>query len=65
MTRVGSLITSYLRSGGHWVKFDSARRVGAVTLRIILWASGSWFGHKDVTVAFDNFVLSAPRSGCW
>jgi DNA-binding SARP family transcriptional activator len=64
VTRVGSLITSYIRSGGHWMKFDSAHRLGAVTLQMILWASGSDFAHKDVMVALDNFMLLAPPSGC-
>ena len=64
MTRVGGLITSYIRSGKTWVKFDSARRSGSVRLRPILWASGSDFAHQDVMVAFDNFMLLAPPSGC-
>jgi DNA-binding SARP family transcriptional activator len=64
MTRVGSLITSYIRRGRDWVRFESTRRSGAVTLQAILWASGSDFAHKDVTVAFDNFMLVTPAPGC-
>jgi hypothetical protein len=65
MKRVGTLITSYVLTGRHWTAFASAHHSGAITLQAILWASGSDFAHKDVTVAFDNFILSAPHSGCW
>jgi cytoskeletal protein RodZ len=60
MTRVGALVTSYIRVGGRWESFYSARYRGFVTLQFVLWASGSDFAHKDVSVAFDNFVLKAP-----
>lgn len=64
MTRVAGLITAYYRSGPRWLKFDWVRRAGAVHLEVILWASGSDFQHKDVTVAFDNFSVEAPYSAC-
>jgi DNA-binding SARP family transcriptional activator len=60
MTRVGTLITSYIRIGGRWASFYSAHYRGFVTLQFILWASGSDFAHKNVSVAFDNFVLKTP-----
>jgi hypothetical protein len=62
MTRVGTLITSYIRTGGRWASFSSAHHRGFVTLQFLLWASGSTFAHKDVSVAFDNFVLKTPNS---
>jgi DNA-binding SARP family transcriptional activator len=60
ITRVGTLITSYIRTGGRWASFYSAHHGGWVTLQFVLWASGSTFAHKDVSIAFDNFVLKTP-----
>lgn len=64
MTRVGSLITAYYRTGRRWSEFESAHRAGAIRLEPTLWASGPDFAHKDVTVAFDNFVVEVPHSPC-
>lgn len=61
MTRVGTLVTSYIRTGARWESFYSAHHRGFVTLQFLLWAGGSTFAHKDVSVAFDNFVLKTPN----
>ena len=65
MRRVGDLITSYIwNDDQEWAPFESAHRAGPVRLRPLLWASGSDFAHMQVSVAFDNFSVLAPRSGC-
>lgn len=64
MVRVGDVITAYIRSGSHWLRFASGHHAGPVQIRPILWASGSDFAHKDVTVDFDNFVVEAPSDPC-
>jgi DNA-binding SARP family transcriptional activator len=64
MTRVGSLVTAYYRAGRRWSMFESAHRASAIRLQPTLWASGTDFAHKGVTVAFDNFSVETPYSAC-
>jgi len=64
MRRVGDLITSYIWTDDQeWAPFQSAHRAGPVRFRPLLWA-GPDFVHEQVSVAFDNFSVLAPRSGC-
>ncbi len=71
--RVGSRLYSYYRNLGKWSGFASINYGSdPVRLRLIFralgpefaQASGNEFAHKDVTVAFENFVVEAPPPSC-
>jgi DNA-binding SARP family transcriptional activator len=64
ITRVDEVVTMYFRHSGTWHELAAEPVGGAAVIGIGAYSpSGDWQG-KPVTVAFDNFVVTAPKAIC-
>jgi hypothetical protein len=64
IARVKGVITTYFRHNGAWRMLDSNRELGAASIAISALAPATDWQGKPVTVAFDNFVVTAPKASC-
>jgi hypothetical protein len=58
------VITTYFRHNGAWRMLDANRELGAASIAISALAPATDWQGKPVTVAFDNFVVTAPKASC-
>jgi DNA-binding SARP family transcriptional activator len=65
LARVGGAVTAYYRAGdGRWVTIDSARATGIAVIGPSATSTNEAFGHTQVEVAFDNFVVEGNAINC-
>lgn len=65
LARVNGTITTYYRAGdGRWVKLDSAPAAGTAVIGPSAQSTNDRFGHTQVEVAFDNFVVEGDAINC-
>jgi hypothetical protein len=57
-------MTTYFLHDGAWRELDSNRMPGAAAIAIGAYAPASDWQGEPVTVAFDNFVVTAPAASC-
>jgi DNA-binding SARP family transcriptional activator len=64
ITRVDEVVTMYFRHDGKWHELDAEPVGGAAEIAIGAYSqAGDWQG-KPVTIAFDNFVVTASKAIC-
>jgi DNA-binding SARP family transcriptional activator len=64
LRRSSGLLAAYFWNRTQWIKLDSSRHTGAVTLVLHAVSNDKDFAHADVQVAFDNFVVDARSPVC-
>ncbi len=64
ITRIDEVVTTYFRHNGAWRELAAEPLAGAAEIAIGAYSqAGDWQG-KPVSVAFDNFVVTAPKAIC-
>jgi len=64
IARTGGTVTTYFARDGQWRVLTSRPVPGPVSVAIAVSASGSDWHGSPVSVAFDNFSLTASDAGC-
>jgi hypothetical protein len=64
LVRDDGIVTGLVRRGDGWRPVFSGSATGDSLYGLGLWAAASDFGHKDGSVAFDNFKLSSGALSC-
>jgi DNA-binding SARP family transcriptional activator len=64
VARVGPTETAYYETNGKWVAIHSGPAPGETQLGIQLFAVAGDWQHQDVSVAFDNFKVTATNFWC-
>jgi hypothetical protein len=64
LARVGATETAYYKSGGKWVALHEGRAPGQAMVGIQLFAMSNEWQHQEVSVAFDNFSITASDFVC-
>jgi hypothetical protein len=64
IARAGSTETAYYETNGKWVAIHSGQAPGEAQLGIQLFAVAGDWQHVDVSVAFDNFKVTATNFWC-
>lgn len=64
IARLNGVETTYYRAGEAWVKLHSARNPGETQLGLQLFATARDWQHVDVSVALDNFTVTARDVAC-
>jgi DNA-binding SARP family transcriptional activator len=64
IARVNGMETTYYRANGAWVKLRAARNPGETQLGLQLFAVARDWQHMDVSVALDNFMVTARDVAC-
>jgi len=64
VARVGSTETAYYEANGKWIAIHSGQAPGEAQLGIQLFAVAGDWQHVDVSVAFDNFKVTASNFWC-
>jgi DNA-binding SARP family transcriptional activator len=64
VARVGTTETAYYEANGKWVPVYSGQAPGEAQLGIQLFAVAGDWQHEDVSVAFDNFRVTATHFWC-
>jgi DNA-binding SARP family transcriptional activator len=64
VARVGPIETAYYEANGKWVAVYSGQAPGEAQLGIQLFAVAGDWQHVDVSVAFDNFKVTATNFWC-
>jgi DNA-binding SARP family transcriptional activator len=64
IARVNGLETTYYRANGAWVKLNAALNPGETQLGLQLFSTARDWQHVDVSVALDNFTVTARDVIC-
>jgi hypothetical protein len=64
LARVNGTVATYYQAGDGWVKLDSAPATGTAVIGPSAMATNDRFGHTQVEVAFDNFVVEGNAVEC-
>jgi hypothetical protein len=64
LRRSAGLLAAYFWNQTRWIRLDSSRHAGAVTLALHAVSNDKDFADADVQVAFDNFVVDARSPVC-
>jgi DNA-binding SARP family transcriptional activator len=64
LARENGTVATYYQAGDGWVKLDSAPATGTAVIGPSAMSSNDRFGHTQVEVAFDNFVVEGNAADC-